>query len=186
MGEIMGLLDFLKKQSAGEKNAVPEPIHVHEKKLTVFAPATGRGVALADVPDPVFSGGVLGEGYGIWPEEGVIYAPVSGVVSATTPTMHALGLTSKDGLEILIHVGVDTVEMRGDGFISFVKQDEEVKAGQPLMSFDLKKIHAAKHPEVIIIAITNTSELAGVTPVEPTEKIEAGAPILCVSAKAAN
>lgn len=182
----MGLLDFLKKQSAGEKNAVPEPIHVHEKKLTVFAPATGRGVALADVPDPVFSGGVLGEGYGIWPEEGVIYAPVSGVVSATTPTMHALGLTSKDGLEILIHVGVDTVEMRGDGFISFVKQDEEVKAGQPLMSFDLKKIHAAKHPEVIIIAITNTSELAGVTPVEPTEKIEAGTPILCISAKAAN
>ena len=181
----MGLLDFLKKQSAGEKNVMPQSVHVQEEKLTVFAPATGRGVALADVPDPVFSGGVLGEGYGIWPDEGIIYAPVSGVISATTPTMHALGLTSKDGLEILIHVGVDTVEMRGDGFTSFVKQDEEVKAGQPLMSFDLKKIRAAKHPEVIIIAVTNTSELSGVPPVEPAEKIEAGAPILRVSEQTA-
>ena len=75
--------------------------------------------------------------------------------------------------------------MRGDGFTSFVKQDEEVKAGQPLMSFDLKKIRAAKHPEVIIIAVTNTSELSGVTPVEPAEKIEAGAPILRVSEQTA-
>lgn len=163
----MGLFDVFKKKEA----AVPENIEVKAAENTVFAPTDGKVIALTDVADPVFSSGALGEGLGILAEsDGVhtIYAPVSGKISATTSTLHAIGLTSKDGVEVLIHVGIDTVEMQGDGFTSFVKEAQEVVAGQALMTFDIDKIKAKGYDPTVIMAITNSSDFKEVKPVAAT------------------
>ena len=158
----MGLFDFFKKSPATP--AAPEPLQVAEYlEGSVYAPTTGSVLALKDVPDPVFAGGMLGDGLGIMPSEGIVYSPVTGTVTATTSTAHAFGVTSDSGVEILIHVGVDTVEMKGDGFTSFVEQGQHVEVGQPLMSFDIKKVKAAGHPEVVILAVTNSAEYENVT-----------------------
>ena len=156
----MGLFDLFKKSS---KNAAPEALVVSDYTAkTIYAPVSGKVVALENVPDPVFAGGMLGQGLGIWPSEGVVYAPVSGTITATTPTVHAFGITADSGEEVLIHVGVDTVEMKGDGFVALVEQGQHVEVGQPLMTFDLDKVKDAGHPEVVILAITNSSEYSNV------------------------
>ncbi len=152
----MGLFDLFKKSS---KTAAPEALVVSDYTAkTIYAPASGKVVAL----ETVFAGGMLGQGLGIWPSEGVVYAPVSGTITATTPTVHAFGITADSGEEVLIHVGVDTVEMKGDGFTALVEQDQHVEVGQPLMIFDLDKVKDAGHPEVVILAITNSSEYSNV------------------------
>ena len=144
----MGLFDLFKKSS---KTAAPEALDVSDYTAkTIYAPASGKVVALENVPDPVFAGGMLGQGLGIWPSEGVVYAPVSGTITADS------------GEEVLIHVGVDTVEMKGDGFTALIEQDQHVEVGQPLMTFDLDKVKDAGHPEVVILAITNSSEYSNV------------------------
>ena len=96
---------------------------------------------MADVPDPVFSGEVLGKGCAVWPEDDLVYAPCDGKVPVTMG--HAVGLQSDSGIEVLAHVGVDTVNMNGDGFEGFVKADDVVKAGQPMLKIDRAKIAAA-------------------------------------------
>ena len=96
---------------------------------------------MADVPDPVFGGEVLGKGCAVWPEDDLVYAPCDGKVTVTMG--HAVGLQSDSGIEVLVHVGVDTVNMNGDGFEGFVKADDVVKAGQPILKIDRAKIAAA-------------------------------------------
>ena len=100
----------------------------------------------------------MGPSVGIQPTEGIVYAPFDGQVMMIFPTNHAIGLKSDSGMEVLIHVGVDTVAMDGDGFASFVKQDDKVKAGDKLLSFDRAKIAAANHPDTVIVALTNGAE----------------------------
>jgi glucose-specific phosphotransferase system IIA component len=154
----MGLFDRFKKDTT------PDSVVVHIAADEAAAPVSGRAVGLADVPDPVFSGGILGQGLGIWPEDGVCYAPVSGTITATTGTNHAIGLTTDDGVEVLIHIGVDTVDMKGDGFRRMVETDEHVDAGAPLITFDREKIKAAGHDDIVICVISNTPEFASVDP----------------------
>jgi glucose-specific phosphotransferase system IIA component len=172
----MGLFDRFKKES------VPDPITTHVGTDEVAAPVPGRAIALADVPDPVFAGGVLGQGLGIWPSGGVCYAPVAGTITATTATNHAVGLTTADGIEVLIHIGVDTVDMQGEGFKRFVEKDDVVAAGSPLVSFDVDTIKAAGHDEVVICVVSNTPEFASVEAVVSGE-VEAGSPAIKVTRK---
>ncbi len=172
----MGLFDKFKKPAAPAK---PAAVTVEAVPTAIYAPTPGAGEAMADLPDPVFASGAMGKAYGIVPSEGVVYAPVTGTISATTPTLHALGLASDDGIEVLIHVGVDTVNLKGDGFTSFVKQGDHVVAGEPLMTFDIAKIKKAGYATDVITVITNTDEFKSVEPVEPAE-VAAGAKIFDV------
>ena len=112
----MGLFDKFKKPSK------PEPIACTAAPLTVLAPVDGQAIALADAPDPVFAQGMLGQGIVIKPSGSVAYAPYDGTVSAAMGSGHGVGLVSDDGVEVLIHIGVDTVQMKGEGFQLFVKQ----------------------------------------------------------------
>ncbi|MEE1273041.1 MAG: PTS glucose transporter subunit IIA [Olegusella sp.] len=172
----MGLFDKFKKAA---KPAKPAAITVEAAPTAVYAPVPGTGVAMADLPDPVFASGAMGKAYGIVPTEGVVYAPVAGTITATTQTLHALGLASDDGIEVLIHVGVDTVNMKGDGFTGFVKQGDHVAAGEPLMTFDIAKIKKAGYATDVITVITNTDEFKSVEPAAPAE-VAAGAKIFDV------
>lgn len=125
------------------------------------AVAKGTVVPMAAIPDPTFSQGVLGVCCGVTPEEGRVYAPMDGTISQLADTLHALGMEAS-GVELLIHVGVDTVNMNGDGFKSHVKVGQAVKKGDLLLTMDLEKIKKAGHPTTIIMAVTNSDDLASV------------------------
>lgn len=104
----------------------------------IFSPLNGRAVTLDSVPDPVFSGRVLGDGCAVIPEDGKIYSPVDGKISTVAETLHAYGITSDDGVEILVHFGLETVSMKGEGFISHVKEGDRVTAGQLIAEADIE------------------------------------------------
>ena len=110
----------------------------HANKMSVLAPLTGQIITLEQVPDPVFSGKMLGDGIAIVPEEGKIYSPVSGVVTTVSTTLHAYGFSTTEGLDILVHVGLETVSLNGDGFKSYVKEGDAVKAGDLVAEVDLE------------------------------------------------
>ena len=125
---------------------------------TVYAPVPGTAIPSEEIPDETFAAGVLGRGVGINPSEGVVVAPFDGEISSVTETHHAVGVTSPDGMELLIHVGVDTVAMQGDGFRCFVQEGQQVKAGDKLIAFDRDKIAAAGHPDVVVVLVTNSDD----------------------------
>jgi glucose-specific phosphotransferase system IIA component len=181
MGEkgcTMGFFDKLFGKKEAPAAPRPDSIATEYVDNVVVAPSTGQLIAMPDIPDPVFSGGAMGKAVGIKPSKGIVYAPVTGVVTATMPgSLHAVGLNSDSGVEVLIHVGVDTVEMKGDGFAGFVEKGEHVTAGQPLISFDLAKIAAAGHSDCVITVVLNGDDYASVDPVD-AGSIEAGQPII--------
>lgn len=150
---MMGLFDFFKAKEP--EASFPE---------VLGAPAPGSFVPMEQIPDQVFSAGALGVCCGIDPEEGRVYAPADGKIAQLTDTLHAIGLEA-GGAEILIHVGVDTVEMNGDGFANLVREGQRVKRGDLLLTMDLDKIRAAGHPATVIMAVTNADELGAVIPV---------------------
>ena len=132
---------------------------------TLVTPIVGDVVALADVNDPVFSSGAMGQGIAVKPSQGVVYAPADAEVSIAFPTGHAFGLKTTDGAEVLIHVGIDTVSMNGDGFEAKVTQGDKVKAGDVLGTFDSNKIAAAGLDDTTMVIVTNTADYASVAPV---------------------
>ena len=144
---------------------------------TVGAPAEGTVVPMEQIPDETFSTGVLGMGVGIQSAKGVVVAPFSGTVTQVADTGHAIGLASRDGLELLIHVGVDTVDMNGKGFAPKVKEGDTVRAGQLLLTFDKKAIAAAGHPDVVVIMLTNADEYKNVA-CAPAGAVTAGTQII--------
>lgn len=145
----MGLFDMFKKDVAST-----DP--------NVAADAAGTVVPMEKISDGVFSEGVLGPCCGIEPLEGKVFAPVDGKIDQVADTRHAIGLTGANGVEILIHVGLDTVDMNGDGFAPKVKIGDRVKQGQLIMTMDLDKIKAAGHPTVVITVVTNGDDLGSV------------------------
>lgn len=149
----MGLFDRLFKKEKTEEITFP---------LTLGATAKGTLVSMENIPDEVFSTGVLGICCGIDPSEGKVFAPINGKVVQLADTLHAVGIEGDGGVEVLIHVGVDTVEMNGDGFSGKVKEGDFVKKGQLLLTMDIKKIHAANHPATVINIITNSGDFASV------------------------
>ena len=132
---------------------------------TLVTPIVGDVVALADVNDPVFSSGAMGQGIAVKPSQGVVYAPADAEVSIAFPTGHAFGLKTTDGAEVLIHVGIDTVSMNGEGFEAKVAQGDKVKAGDVLGTFDSNKIAAAGLDDTTMVIVTNTADFSSVGPV---------------------
>ena len=128
----------------------------------VLQPVKGRVIAQEDIPDETFAAGVLGAGVGIEPEEGVVVAPYDGEISTVAESKHAIGITGAGDMELLIHVGVDTVAMNGDGFTPLVAEGDQVKAGQEILRFDRAKIKAAGHPETVVVLLTNSDDYENV------------------------
>ena len=126
----------------------------------LFAPVTGNVIRREEIPDETFASGVLGDGVGIEPEIGEVVAPFDGEISSVTDTCHAVGITGPFEMEVLIHVGVDTVNMKGDGFHLLVKEGEKVKAGQKLLAFDLDKIKAAGYSTTTAVLLTNSDDFS--------------------------
>ena len=124
-----------------------------EKALRAYA--DGQVITLAEVNDGVFSSGMLGEGLAIIPDEGMVYAPADGTATALMQdSKHACGLVMDNGMELILHVGLDTVNMKGDGFSYLVTEGQKVKAGDPLIRFDREKIKKAGYPDTIICVVT--------------------------------
>lgn len=139
-----------------EKEAEVAP-HKEIQQEIVASPLQGAIVQLADVPDPVFASGAMGKGIAIEPSQGTLYAPAKGEVTLLFPTKHAIGIKTENGAEILLHVGMDTVSLNGEGFESFVEIGDSIEAGQKLLEFDMEAIKAAGLPITTPIIVTNTS-----------------------------
>ena len=107
-----------------------------KEAFKILAPADGELIPLAEVPDEVFSQKVMGDGFAVIPANGRVVAPISGTAVSVFPTGHAVGIETKDGVECIVHIGLDTVELNGEGFQPLIGQGEKVKAGQPILTFD--------------------------------------------------
>lgn len=158
------VFDFFKKKAKG---------------TCLAACADGTVVPMDQIPDAVFSQGIMGVCCGIEPKDGKVYAPADGTVIQLTPTLHAIGLSVGD-MEILIHAGIDTVAMDGEGFTNEVREGQAVKQGDLLMTMDLEKVHAAGYPATIITIVTNSDDFASVE-AEASGTVRAGDPLLRVS-----
>lgn len=136
-----------------------EPVQLEEVKETdIYAPGTGHIIPLSEVPDKVFSEKMMGDGIGFVPEKGEIVAPFDGTVKTIFPTKHAIGLESDTGIEVLIHIGIDTVKLNGEGFESLVDVNEPVTQGQPLMKINLAYLKEHAPSVVTPVIITNQDD----------------------------
>ncbi len=149
---------------------VDESAHVEEENKIVsdnnesriYAPVSGKVIRREDIPDETFASGIMGEGAGIEPKEETVVAPFDGEITSVVDTGHAVGLTSFDGVELLIHVGVDTVKMKGNEFQVFVKEGQKVKTGEKLLKFDRDKIRKAGYSDTTAVLVTNSDDYSSV------------------------
>lgn len=125
----------------------------------IFSPMTGKMVSLMEIPDEVFSEKIIGDGAAIIPQEDMVVAPVDGEIIQVADTGHAFCIRSKDGLDVLLHIGVDTVNMRGEGFKSFVSVGDKVKAGEKIGKADVRLIEKKGYPLHSAVIITNMQEI---------------------------
>jgi glucose-specific phosphotransferase system IIA component len=131
----------------------------------IYSPLTGKVLPLEEVPDPVFAQKIVGDGIAIEPSSNIAYAPIDGIVSAVVKGGHALTIKDEDGLEILVHIGIDTIKLKGDGFQCFVKEGDRVKKGEKIIEFDMEKIEKAGLPLVSpIVLITQNCEISPLIP----------------------
>jgi beta-glucoside PTS system EIICBA component len=153
------------EKSSGLENETKK-VNDSPKTITVNSPMNGSVKDLAEVDDPMFSEKVLGNGVAIESKDGKVYAPFDGIVMSLFPTRHAIGLLSTDGVEMLIHIGLDTVKLAGKYFTAHVKQDQKVKQGDLLIEFDQEEIKAAGYDTIVPVIITNTAEFKSVEQLE--------------------
>ncbi|MBN7273983.1 hypothetical protein GNF18_02185 [Ligilactobacillus pobuzihii] len=125
----------------------------------LLAPTNGEVVELSETNDPVFSTGAMGQGFGLDPTDGTIHAPVTGKITLVAETKHAIGFETTDGLQVLVHLGIDTVELKGKGFDLQVTAGQKVNAQDKLGTMDLEQIKAAGYQTTILTVITNSSDL---------------------------
>lgn len=130
----------------------------NKRKLQIYAPVTGEILTLDQVPDSVFSQKMMGEGIAIMPKNGNIHAPIEGTITLISETKHAIGLLSNDGTEVLIHIGLETVSLKGQGFTVTVKTGDRVSVGQLLIEVDWEYIHEHAKSIITPIVITNSAE----------------------------
>ena len=157
--------EVVEETSSEEATEGNEEIPAALQNETIQTPIVGDVVALSNVNDPVFSSGAMGQGIAVKPSQDVVYAPADAEVTIVFPTGHAYGLRTANGAEILIHVGIDTVSMNGEGFNHKVAQGDKVKAGDVLGTFDSAKIAAAGLDNTTMVIVTNTADFASVNPV---------------------
>lgn len=150
------------QEAQEEEVAAPATERADEK---LRSPIVGEVVALSEVNDPVFSSGVMGQGIAVKPSKGVVYAPADAEIAIAFPTGHAYGLKTDNGAEILIHVGIDTVSLNGEGFEAKVSQGDRVRAGDIIGTFDSEVIAANGLDDTTMVIITNTMDYADVTPI---------------------
>ena len=150
-------------QETQEEEPVVATTERADEKLR--SPIVGEVVALSEVNDPVFSSGVMGQGIAVKPSKGVVYAPADAEIAIAFPTGHAYGLKTDNGAEILIHVGIDTVSLNGEGFEAKVSQGDSVRAGDIIGTFDSEVIAANGLDDTTMVIITNTMDYAEVTPI---------------------
>lgn len=163
-----------------ENTETPVSATFASRKDTVYAPISGMLVDQKEINDEVISQGLLGKGYGILPVGNVVYAPVSGRVDVVTVTNHAIGILSETGAKVLIHVGLDTVDMDGKGFTRYVEAGDIVSAGQPILSFDDEAIKAASHDDVVTCVVSNPQELDEVHAIGSSSTLLGGRPLVKV------
>ena len=143
----------------------------------ILSPLAGTAIALSDVPDPTFAQGVLGQGAAVEPSDGKVYAPADAEVSTLFDTKHAIGLTLKNGAELLIHIGINTVDLNGEGFTAHVSDGDSVKQGDLLISFDKDFITKKGFKTVTPVIVTNPEDFDAVS-MTASGKISALAPLL--------
>lgn len=157
-----------------EKETAEEPKRLNSTftKTEIGVPVKGRAVALEQVNDKAFSTSALGKGIAIQPEENMIHSPVEGEVVSLFPTNHAIGIKTSYGIEVLIHIGIDTVELEGKYFEAFIKQGDHIRLGDPLIRADFEQIAKEGYDTTVIMVITNTADYLDVLP--STESIFTG------------
>ncbi|NPC92844.1 PTS glucose transporter subunit IIA [Bacillus sp. WMMC1349] len=153
------------------------------KEETVFSPADGKVISLSEVPDPVFSQKMMGDGIAIEPANGEIVSPVNGEVIQLFHTKHAIGIRSLSGVEMLIHIGLDTVSMEGEGFTAHVKEGDKVKVGDPLITCDLQLINEKASSTITPIVIMNGDVLEQIQKYEEGEAKKSQTKLLELVAK---
>lgn len=158
---VTGKSSAVAKETAALANEATTALLSEE---TLVSPLSGDVVALENVNDPVFSSGAMGKGLAVKPSEGVVYAPADAEVTIAFETGHAYGLKTASGAEILIHIGIDTVSMNGNGFEKLVVAGDKVKAGTPIAKFDAAKIAEAGLDDTTMVIVTNTADFAEVSP----------------------
>lgn len=149
-------------QAAAVATAVDNAAPVSIASETIVAPMSGRAIAMTEVSDPVFASEAMGKGAAIEPSDGKVYSPVDGSVTLLAETGHALGLLSDAGAEVLLHIGIDTVELKGEPFTAHVAAGDKVSKGQLLMDVDLSVIKAAGKPATTMVIVTNTDSYGAV------------------------
>ena len=158
---------IFKEEAPKKKAAAPaaplvdmasQPVVIEVGADKVKSPAVGTLVPQDQIPDATFASGVLGAGLGITPSKGIVVAPVDGTISTVAESKHAIGISTDSGLELLIHVGVDTVQMNGDGFSPAVAEGDTVKQGDLLLNFDIDKIHKAGYADTVVFLLTNSDD----------------------------
>lgn len=175
------LEDYLKTRKAKKeiKQLLKQNTHSKEEKQQekIFCPITGTVIELEQVQDEAFSGGMLGEGFAVDPEEGKLFAPVDGIIAAVFRTKHALAMQSKDGAEVLIHIGLDTVKRDGKGFRMKIEAGQKVKKGELICEFDLEDMKADGYVMTTPVVISNNEEYASIA-LERIGECNAGEEIL--------
>ncbi|WCT55631.1 beta-glucoside-specific PTS transporter subunit IIABC [Paenibacillus kyungheensis] len=167
-----------KQEVVATTAASPAPIH-HPVRAsdTVLSPLSGTVVALSDVPDPAFAAEAMGKGIAVEPAEGRIVAPFAGTVTVAFKKKHALAVVSDQGLEVLVHVGMDTVKLDGEHFTSYIQEGDRVSAGQLLLEFDIARIREAGYSTITPVIVTNTFDYSDIIPLQPTV-VTHGEPLL--------
>ncbi|WP_169713724.1 PTS sugar transporter subunit IIA [Paludifilum halophilum] len=154
-----------------------------QNELQIQSPLKGKAVPLTEVPDPVFSEKMMGDGAAVIPEEGRLVSPIDGEVVQLFPTNHAVGIRSGEGVEVLLHIGLETVGMEGEGFSAHVKVGDRVKAGQSLIDFSLEKVEEKAKSTITPVVITNMDRVEKIEPVYTGESQASGETMLRVSLK---
>lgn len=162
LGFVATMIFWKDDTEVSKENKKTESLQKLVKGERIELPLKGEVVPLSEVKDEVFSKGYIGKGLAIVPSKGLVTSPVDGKITTLFPTGHAIGITSKNGAEILIHVGMDTVNLEGKYFKPLVKKGDQVKAGQELLEFDLDKIKAAGYSVITPIVITNPDDFTDV------------------------
>lgn len=141
--------------------------------IRIHAPFKGKTVPLTEVPDPVFAQKMVGDGVAILPESEQLLAPVAGTLTHLFPTGHAAGITTDEGLEILIHIGMNTVELKGDGFTVLATQGKRVQVGEPIIQINLEKLKKTAKSIVTPVVVTNMDRVKQIKPAA-TSVVQAG------------